>query len=52
MIIIGELINASRKAIGTAIESQDSNSIKKPQPGFYDSSYFKGTGRGDYQSFG
>jgi cobalamin-dependent methionine synthase I len=29
MIIIGELINASRKAIGAAIESQDSSAIKK-----------------------
>jgi cobalamin-dependent methionine synthase I len=29
MIIIGELINASRKAISTAIESQDSSAIKK-----------------------
>ena len=29
MIIIGELINASRKAIGTAIESQDTAAIQK-----------------------
>jgi cobalamin-dependent methionine synthase I len=29
MIIIGELINASRKAIGAAIEAQDSKSIQK-----------------------
>ena len=29
MIIIGELINASRKAIGAAIENQDSKVIKK-----------------------
>jgi len=29
MIIIGELINASRKAIGTAIESQDAAAIQK-----------------------
>ncbi|GBC61405.1 methyltetrahydrofolate cobalamin methyltransfera se [Desulfonema ishimotonii] len=29
MIIIGELINASRKAIGTAIEAGDADSIKK-----------------------
>jgi len=29
MIIIGELINASRKAIGTAIESQDAPAIQK-----------------------
>jgi len=29
MIIIGELINASRKAISIAVESQDSNAIKK-----------------------
>jgi cobalamin-dependent methionine synthase I len=29
MIIIGELINASRKAIGAAIEAQDAETIKK-----------------------
>ena len=29
MIIIGELINASRKAIKTAIEAQDSAAIQK-----------------------
>jgi len=29
MIIVGELINASRKAIGAAIENQDSEAIKK-----------------------
>ena len=29
MIIVGELINASRKAIGVAIENQDSKVIKK-----------------------
>ena len=29
MIIIGELINASRKAIGAAIESQDADAIRK-----------------------
>lgn len=29
MIIVGELINASRKAIGAAIESQDREAIKK-----------------------
>ncbi|GBC62254.1 methyltetrahydrofolate cobalamin methyltransfera se [Desulfonema ishimotonii] len=29
MIIIGELINASRKAIGAAIEAQDADAIKK-----------------------
>lgn len=29
MIIVGELINASRKAIGAAIETQDSEAIKK-----------------------
>lgn len=29
MIIIGELINASRKAIGAAIEAQDAEAIKK-----------------------
>lgn len=29
MIIVGELINASRKAIGTAIESQEADTIQK-----------------------
>lgn len=29
MIIIGELINASRKAIGAAIEAQDVKAIQK-----------------------
>ncbi len=29
MIIVGELINASRKAIGTAIESQDAEAIRR-----------------------
>jgi cobalamin-dependent methionine synthase I len=29
MIIVGELINASRKAIGTAIESRDAEAIRK-----------------------
>ena len=29
MIIIGELINASRKAIGAAIEDQDAGAIQK-----------------------
>jgi 5-methyltetrahydrofolate corrinoid/iron sulfur protein methyltransferase len=29
MIIVGELINASRKAIGTAIEAQDVETIQK-----------------------
>ena len=29
MIIIGELINASRKAIGAAIENKDADAIKK-----------------------
>ncbi|MFZ0449779.1 MAG: methyltetrahydrofolate cobalamin methyltransferase [Desulfatiglandaceae bacterium] len=29
MIIVGELINASRKAIGTAIEAQDAGTIEK-----------------------
>ena len=29
MIIIGELINASRKAIGSALEAQDAAAIQK-----------------------
>ena len=29
MLIVGELINASRKAIGTAIEKKDEESIAK-----------------------
>ena len=29
MLIVGELINASRKAIGTAIEEQDQETIAK-----------------------
>ena len=29
MIIIGELINASRKAIGAAIEAQDADAIQQ-----------------------
>ncbi len=29
MIIVGELINVSRKAIATAIEEQDQDTIKK-----------------------